>query len=46
MAVENGQAVELIYRSLYVPEEGKFCALPKDLGLGSLLPEAEVSLVP
>lgn len=41
-ATEEGRPLQYIYRSLYVPEEGKFCALPRDLGLGTIQPEAEV----
>lgn len=41
-AAEEQRPMQYIYRSLYVPEEGKFCALPSDLGLGTIQRESEV----
>ena len=33
-AAAVNEPLEYIYRSLYLPEEGMFCLLPKDLDLG------------
>lgn len=40
VASANKQAMEYVYRTLYLPEEGKFCQLPADLKLGELCAES------
>ena len=37
-AAAAGGALEYIFRSLYLPEQGMFCQLPADLRLGTRLP--------
>lgn len=41
-AAKDSQPLEYVYRSLYVPEEGKFCELPADFRLGTIAPEPKV----
>lgn len=36
-AAEKKSPVEYFYRSLYLPQQGMFCQLPKDLQLGQRL---------
>ena len=37
-AAAAGRALEYVFRSLYLPEQGMFCQLPADLQLGTRLP--------